>query len=50
MLGISAAEVRSVQLRRAPWGMRGYAPAEVDAFLVRVADALAALEGAGRRP
>jgi DivIVA domain-containing protein len=45
MLGISAAEVCSVQPRRGPWGMRGYAPAEVDAFLVRAADALAALEG-----
>jgi DivIVA domain-containing protein len=44
---ITAAEVRAVQLRRPPWGKRGYAPAEVDAFLARVADALEAL-AAGR--
>jgi DivIVA domain-containing protein len=47
MPGITAAEVRAVQLRRPPWGKRGYAPAEVDAFLVRAADALEAL-AAGR--
>jgi DivIVA domain-containing protein len=47
MPGITAAEVRAVRLRRPPWGRRGYAPAEVDAFLVRAADALEAL-AAGR--
>ncbi len=43
MPGITAAEVRAVQLRRPPWGKRGYVPAEVDAFLARAADALEAL-------
>jgi DivIVA domain-containing protein len=39
---VTAAEVRAVRLRLPPWGRRGYAPAEVDAFLVRAAEALAA--------
>jgi DivIVA domain-containing protein len=47
MPGISAAEVRAVQLRRPGWGKRGYAPAEVDALIARAADALEAL-AAGR--
>ena len=47
MSGITGGEVRAVRLRRPGWGRRGYAPAEVDAFLARTADALEAL-AAGR--
>ena len=49
MPGITGAEVRAVQLRRAGWGKRGYAPAEVEALLVRAAQALDAV-AAGRTP
>ena len=44
MRRITAAEVRSVELRRPGLGKKGYAPAEVDDFLVRAANALSALE------
>ncbi|MDP9389819.1 MAG: DivIVA domain-containing protein [Actinomycetota bacterium] len=47
MPGITGAEVRAVQLRRPGWGRRGYAPAEVEAFLMRATEALDAV-AAGR--
>jgi DivIVA domain-containing protein len=40
---ITAADLRSIELRRPGWGKKGYAPAEVDAFLARAADALDAV-------
>ena len=49
MPGITGAEIRAVQLRRPGWGKRGYAPAEVEALLVRAAEALDAV-AAGRTP
>lgn len=47
MPGITGAELRAIQLRRPGWGKRGYAPAEVDALLIRAAEALDAV-AAGR--
>jgi DivIVA domain-containing protein len=49
MPAVTEASLRSVRLGRPGWGRRGYSPAEVDAFLARVADALDAL-AAGRTP
>ena len=46
---LTGAALRTVVLGRPGWGRRGYEPAEVDAFLARVADALDALAG-GRTP
>ncbi|CAA9281535.1 MAG: hypothetical protein AVDCRST_MAG57-3880 [uncultured Blastococcus sp.] len=43
MRGITAGELRAVELRRPGWGKRGYAPAEVDGFLARARAALDAL-------
>jgi len=45
--GITAAELRAVQIRRPGWGQRGYDPGAVDALLARAADALEALAAGG---
>ena len=49
MAGITAAELRAVTIGRPPIGKRGYHPEQVDAFLVRAAEALEA-RAAGRVP
>ena len=41
---LTADELRAVQLRRPGWGRKGYATEEVDAFLARAVDALAAAD------
>ncbi|WP_051515441.1 DivIVA domain-containing protein [Candidatus Blastococcus massiliensis] len=46
---ITADELRAVELGRPPMGRRGYAPGEVDAFLVRATEALTA-RSLGRTP
>jgi DivIVA domain-containing protein len=43
MRPVTAAELRSIELRRPGWGKKGYAPAEAEAFLARAADALDAV-------